>query len=320
MDAGISRGVPMADCFAILRQAPALVLSLGLNDTVAKDALCLARAHKAYALFVKADVSVRTHALKHIVVLGAPETIRMLWRHGQRQPVLANRQVHQGSPGTAIGTYNTPPQAGAVRNGGTTYKIVWFGNSGEASPANRGKRGRAASAAPKSKRKKTIVCVYFSETQRCLFDDNCSSLNRRPRPVRPETYAVGGRRQVEDGIAFACADRGNGIPSALAAPVRGAQDGARGAQSGASGRGAFGFPVEVRVLPSGGVNLGQGDFGDFEDRAIATGARSGRVGARYSQWTRTLFPFSGLYMPHFDIRYLVEGTHLCGGVRCVEQA
>ena len=73
MDAGISRGVPMADCFAILRQAPALVLSLGLNDTVAKDALCLARAHKADALFVKADVSVRTHALKHIVVLGAPK-------------------------------------------------------------------------------------------------------------------------------------------------------------------------------------------------------------------------------------------------------
>ena len=79
MDGGFNdRDVPVADRFDLLRQALGAILSLGLKDTVAADALCLARTHKLNDCFVDANTSLRAHVLKYYDFLEGRETIFFL--------------------------------------------------------------------------------------------------------------------------------------------------------------------------------------------------------------------------------------------------
>ena len=79
MDGGFNdRDVPVADRFDLLRQALGAILSLGLKDTVAADALCLTRTHKLGACFVDASTSLRAHVLKCYNFFGGRETTKNL--------------------------------------------------------------------------------------------------------------------------------------------------------------------------------------------------------------------------------------------------
>ena len=78
MDGFYDRDVPVADGFDLMRQTLGVILSLGRNDTVAADALCLARTHKLDACFVDARTSLRAHVFKYNNFLGGSETTEFL--------------------------------------------------------------------------------------------------------------------------------------------------------------------------------------------------------------------------------------------------
>ena len=76
MGAGSGREVPVVDRFDLLRQVIGSVLGLGLNDTVAVDALCLTRMYKLDAYFVKAVMALRAHVLENIEFWGVKNSTR----------------------------------------------------------------------------------------------------------------------------------------------------------------------------------------------------------------------------------------------------
>ena len=78
MGSGSDRDVPVVDGFHLLRQAIGSVPWLGLNDTVAVDALCLTRSHTLDGCFFKVVTTFRAHVLKHIEYLGSGESTKFL--------------------------------------------------------------------------------------------------------------------------------------------------------------------------------------------------------------------------------------------------
>jgi len=256
MEAGSSdRDVPVADRFDLLRQALGSVLRLGFKDTVARDALCLARTHKIDACFVDASMSLRAHVLKHYSFLSGAETTKILgnminedlrlWVGDLTRTVQA--EYSATVPPEADAMFVPPPLPGFpalrefVRGGGTMYKLLRADSGGGASAASgTGKRTKGASVVSKfNKRSKSNACFQFSQTRTCSFGDGCKFAHDKPAVTEARVPAGGGARgRGGDGAASARSQGGDGVSNALV--VRATGGGGRGVQGGGSGRGAPG--------------------------------------------------------------------------------
>ena len=139
----------MVDRFNLLRQSLKALLSFGLEDTVAVDAMCLMRTHKLGACFVDASTSLPAHVLKRNSFPGSGETSKNLGNllnDDLRLQVgeltrTAKAAYSAATPPEAYAVFAMPPLPGFpalpgfVRSGNAMYKLLRADSGGGVSPA-----------------------------------------------------------------------------------------------------------------------------------------------------------------------------------------